>query len=209
MKNKENLLCNSYTENLKNLSRTDKIGASNHLEMIEEEPRGADQLRTVKLTCPKIQVTGSGLDKNAAEANKEMIEEQPKTVFKVYDIVYDSTKSDEQGIVREIDKHIVHVIFGCEDVYYNLEGVERRSSIKTLSFKPYNIDVCQERPKPTIKKGTLVYCWDNSNPESVFIGLYKRTHRDNHAVVSFLNQLDNEDDYYIWNNASLTNPLKD
>jgi hypothetical protein len=31
------LLCNQYNENLKNVSRTDKIGANNHEEMIEEE----------------------------------------------------------------------------------------------------------------------------------------------------------------------------
>ena len=46
-----------------NESRTDKIGASNHLEMIDDIIEGLN-IHTV---------TGTGLDKDAADANKESL----------------------------------------------------------------------------------------------------------------------------------------
>lgn len=72
MKNPKQLLCNQYNENLTNVSRTDKIGASNHLEMIDDIIDGLN-IHTV---------TGTGLDKDAADANKESIEGDSDTLKK-------------------------------------------------------------------------------------------------------------------------------
>lgn len=99
MKDKTPLLCNQYSQNLKNVSRTDKIGANNHEEMINPIAESAskildnatnevievslvDGLMNSWNTKGFNHVTGSGLDKDAADANKESIEGDSDTLKK-------------------------------------------------------------------------------------------------------------------------------
>jgi hypothetical protein len=173
MKNPKQLLCNQYNENLTNVSRTDKIGASDHLEMIEEEP---------------------------------------KTVFKVGDKVYDSSRSEYQGTVKEIENY-VRVLFDNDDsVFYTYLGTSVGCDAKVLSFKPYKIDVIQERPEKEIPKGTIVYCWDNDDKgkHEMQIGLYQgKNYEGNHITTSFVEMFNEGSLGYSWDNVSITNPLKD
>lgn len=73
-----------------------------------------------------------------------------KTVFKVGDVVYDNTITDCKGEVKylcKVSRFGISVNFtNGKNETYTLDGRRHEIYPQTLSFKPYSLDICQERP---------------------------------------------------------------
>lgn len=73
-----------------------------------------------------------------------------KTIFKIGDIVYDSTTSEGKGKVVEINlKKSTPILVRFDndiEVDYTLDGRLFEDSPKLLSFTPYKLEINQERP---------------------------------------------------------------
>ena len=80
-------------------------------------------------------------------------------IYQVGDTVYDSARYGKGEVVR-IDGHLYPFMVKFDNDFessYTKDGRYDTCCPPTLSFKPYTLDICLERPEPEIKEGTLVY----------------------------------------------------